>query len=95
MSNARDIIIRPIITEKTMKLTETENKFTFAVDKKANKVAIKQAIEEIFNVKVESVNTVNVRSKTKRVGRYIGRTSAYKKAVVQLPKGQDINLFDK
>ncbi|MCI6271343.1 MAG: 50S ribosomal protein L23 [Erysipelotrichaceae bacterium] len=94
MSNARDIIIRPIITEKTMKLTEVDNKFTFQVDRKANKVAIKKAIEEIFNVKVESVNIVNVRPKTKRVGRYVGKTSAYKKAVVKLPAGQDINLFE-
>ena len=94
MSNARDIIIRPIITEKTMKLTEVDNKFTFQVDRKANKVAIKKAIEEIFNVKVESVNIVNVRPKTKRVGRYVGKTSAYKKAIVKLPAGQDINLFE-
>lgn len=94
MSNARDIIIRPVITEKTMKQTEHENKFTFVVDKKANKIAIKKAIEEIFNVKVITVNTVNVRPKTKRVGRYIGKTSAYKKAIVTLPEGQDINLFN-
>lgn len=94
MSNARDIIISPIITEKTMKLTENENRFTFKVAKKANKVSIKKAIEEIFNVKVESVNVVNVKSKTKRVGRYVGETSAYKKAIVKLAEGQDIQLFE-
>lgn len=94
MSNARDIIIRPIVTEKSMRLTEGFNTFTFEVDKKANKIAIKKAIEEIFNVNVVSVNTVNVRPKTKRVGRYVGKTSAYKKAVVKLKEGQDINLFN-
>ncbi|MDI9519258.1 MAG: 50S ribosomal protein L23 [Erysipelotrichaceae bacterium] len=94
MSNARDIIISPIITEKTMKLTQENNTYTFKVDKKANKIAIKQAIEEIFNVNVVSVHTVNVSGKLKRVGRYIGRTSSYKKAIVKLAEGQDIDLFN-
>lgn len=94
MSNARDIIIRPIITEKTMKLTQDENKYTFEVAKKANKIAIRKAIEEIFNVKVESVSTLNVDGKMKRVGRYEGKTSSYKKAVVKLAEGQDIDLFN-
>ncbi len=94
MNNARDIIIRPIITEKSMRMMEEGNKYTFEVAKKANKIAIKQAIEFIFNVKVKSVNTVNVDSKTKRVGQYIGKTSAYKKAIVELAEGQDIDLFN-
>lgn len=94
MLNARDIIIAPIITEKSMKLKETENKVTFRVSKDANKISIKQAVEEIFNVKVLGVNTVNVHPKTKRVGKYTGKTKAYKKAVVQLEEGQDISLFN-
>lgn len=93
MSNARDIIIRPIITEKTMKLMDADNKITFEVAKGTNKTQVRQAIEEIFNVKVEKVNILNVRPKTKRVGKYVGKTSAIRKAVVKLPEGQDINLF--
>lgn len=95
MSNARDIIIRPIITEKTMKLMDSDNKVTFEVAKDTNKTAIRQAIEEIYNIKPVSVNVVNVRPKTKRVGKYVGKTSAYKKAIVKLPEGQDIELFGK
>ena len=90
MSNARDIIIRPIITEKTMKLMDTDNKITFAV---ANKTQVRLAVEEIFGVKVEQVNILNCKPKTKRMGKYVGKTSAVRKAVVKLPEGQDINLF--
>lgn len=92
MSNARDIIIRPLITEKTMKLQEVDNKFSFEVAKGANKTQVRQAIEEIFNVKVEKVNILNVRPKSKRVGKYLGTTSAVRKAVVKLAAGQTINL---
>lgn len=92
MNNARDIIIRPLITEKTMKMMQESNRVTFVVAKGVNKTQIRQAIESIFNVKVESVNTVNVRPKQKRVGKYVGTTSAYKKAIVKLPEGQDIDL---
>ena len=94
MLNSREIIIAPIVTEKSMKLKENENKFTFKVSKDANKISIKKAVEEIFNVKVVKISTVNVHPKTKRVGKYTGKTKAYKKAVVQLEKGQDINLFN-
>ena len=83
MNSYRDIIKGPIITEKTSTLKEKENSITFSVDVKANKVQIKQAIEKIFNVKVESVNTVNVRPKKKRVGRYVGKTNKVKKAIVK------------
>ncbi|MDP2814248.1 MAG: 50S ribosomal protein L23 [Erysipelotrichaceae bacterium] len=93
MSNPRDIIIRPIITEKSMKLTETDNKFTFEVAKGTNKTQVRQAIEAIFNVKVEKVNILNVRPKDKRVGKYVGKTNAVRKAIVKLAEGQTINLF--
>ena len=93
MSNARDIIIRPIITEKTMKLMDTDNKITFAVAKGANKTQVRLAVEEIFGVKVEQVNILNCKPKTKRMGKYVGKTSAVRKAVVKLSEGQDINLF--
>lgn len=93
MSNARDIIIRPIITEKTMKMMDSDNKITFEVAKGTNKTQVRQAVEEIFNVKVEQVNILNCRPKTKRVGKYTGTTSAVRKAIVKLPAGQDIDLF--
>lgn len=93
MSNARDIIIRPIITEKTMALMDADNKVTFEVAKGVNKTQVRLAVEEIFNVKVEKVNILNCRPKTKRMGRYVGKTSAVRKAIVKLPEGQDIELF--
>jgi len=93
MSNARDVIIRPIITEKSMKLQDTDNKVTFEVMKGANKTQVKIAVEEIFNGKVEQVNILNVRPKTKRVGKYVGQTSAVRKAIVKIAEGQKINLF--
>lgn len=93
MKNARDIIIRPIITEKTMKYSDNENKVTFEVAKGSNKTEIKLAIEEIFNVKVEKVNIMNVRPKAKRMGKYEGTTKAKRKAIVTVAEGQEINLF--
>ncbi|MBE6113646.1 MAG: 50S ribosomal protein L23 [Erysipelotrichaceae bacterium] len=93
MSNARDIIIRPIITEKTMKIMDAENKYTFEVAKGTNKIEIRQAIEEIFSVKVEKVNVVNTHSKTRRVGRFVGKTKAIRKAIVTLAAGEEIKLF--
>ena len=92
--SARDIIIRPIITEKSMRQNSEDNKITFEVAKGANKTAVAQAIQEIYNIKPEKVNIVNVRPKTKRMGRYVGKTNAVRKAVVTLPEGQNINLFD-
>lgn len=94
MSNARDIIIRPIITEQTMKMMDETNRITFEVAKSANKIAIKQAVEEIFGVKVVAVNTINTPDKKKRVGRYTGTVHGIKKAIVKIADGQDINLFN-
>lgn len=91
MNNYRDIIIAPVITERSAVL-EQEGKYVFKVDTKANKVQIKQAIEKIFNVKVESVNTMNSHPKKKRVGRYTGMTNKYKKAIVKLAKGSTISF---
>lgn len=93
MNNYRDIIIRPIVTEKTMRYMDAENKVTFEVKKGANKTLIKQAVEGIFGVDVEAVNVVNVKPKTKRVGRYVGKTKAVRKAYVKIKAGQEINLF--
>ena len=88
-----DIIIKPIITEKSMQLVESNNSYTFEVDRKANKVEIKKAIEEIFGVTVVSVKTINVRPKKKRMGQYEGYTSAYKKAIVKLIDTDSIEAF--
>lgn len=92
MTNYRDIIKAPIVTEKSAKLAQDKNTITFSVDTKANKTEIKQAVEKVFNVKVESVNTVNVRPKKKRVGRYVGKTNKVKKAIVKLKEGSSIEL---
>ena len=83
---ARDIIIRPLITEKSTTLM-AEGKYVFEVAKAANKIEIAKAISQIFNVKVASVNTVNVEGKVKRMGRSIGKRSDYKKAIVKLAAG--------
>ena len=93
MNNYKEIIIRPIITEKTMKYMDADNKVTFEVAKGANKVLVAQAVESIFGVDVEKVNIVNVKPKTKRMGRYVGKTKAIRKAYVKIKAGQDINLF--
>ena len=92
MSNYRDIIKAPIVTEKTSDLAQNKNTITFSVDLKANKTQIKQAIEKIFNVKVESVNTIIVKPRKRRVGRYTGMTSRVKKAIVKLKDGSSIEL---
>ena len=92
MNNYRDIIKAPIITEKSASLAQDKNTITFSVDVNANKTQIKQAVEAIFNVKVESVNTINVKPKKKRVGRYTGKTNRVKKAIVKLSEGSSIEL---
>ena len=89
-----DIIIRPILTEKSY-AGIADKKYTFEVAKSANKTEIKLAIEEIFGVKVESVNTANVDGKWKRMGMHQGLTPSYKKAIVQLKKdSKSIEFFD-
>lgn len=88
-----DCIIKPILSEETMKNMETLNKITVQVDKKSNKIEIKNAFEAIFGVKVKQVNVSNVRAKDKRVGKYYGKTSSYKKAVITLAEGQSLDLL--
>lgn len=91
--NKFDVLIRPIITEKTTLLMQ-ENKYTFQVPLTANKVEIRKAVESIFNVKVEKVATIRVLGKTKRMGRTMGKRSDYKKAIVTLKAGESITLFE-
>ena len=91
---AQDIIVRPIITEKTM-VGATDKKYTFEVAKKANKIEIAKAVEEIFGVKVAKVNTVNVRGRLRRQGRNQGYTRSWKKAYVTLTQdSKEIEFFE-
>ncbi len=88
------IIIRPVISEKSYNLIESEGHYTFQVDRRANKNQIKHAIESAFDVRVQKVNTAYVKSKPKRQGLTRGRTSTWKKAVVKLAEGDRIELFE-
>ena len=93
MKNAHDIIIKPIITEDSMDRL-ADNKYTFKVAKDANKIEIAKAIEEIFDVKVAKVNTISVKGKEKRMGRYTGFRPDWKKAIVTLEGDKTIEFFD-
>ena len=93
MKFAHDVIIKPIITEDSMARL-AEKKYTFEVADGASKVDIKKAVEEIFKVKVESVNTINCLPKRKRVGQHVGYAPAYKKAIVKLAEGDKIAAFE-
>ena len=89
----REIIIRPVITEHSYDMM-SKNTYTFEVAKEANKIEIAKAVEAIFNVKVVKVNTLNVKSKPKRVRYAVGRTRTWKKAMVTLKEGDTIELFN-
>ena len=93
-----NVIIKPIITEKMTKDGEVFNRFGFVVDKKANKIQIKKAVEASYGVTVENVNTMNYRSdrsvKYTKSGLIVGKTNAYKKAVVQLKEGEAIDFYN-
>ncbi|HMM19604.1 MAG TPA: 50S ribosomal protein L23 [Selenomonadales bacterium] len=93
MLNPRDVLIRPLITEKTTSMMQ-DNKYTFIVPLKVNKIEIRQAVEQIFKVKVLDVNTIRVMGKTKRMGRTQGKRPDYKKAIVKLAPGQSIEFFE-
>lgn len=94
MRDPRQVIVRPLMTEKSMRLKEERNAVTFQVAPDANKVEIRQAVEAIFNVKVTDVRTANVRGKLKRMGRFEGRRPSWKKAIVTLAPGHKIELIE-
>ncbi|HHI96687.1 MAG TPA: 50S ribosomal protein L23 [Thermodesulfatator atlanticus] len=94
MKDPRTIILQPVITEKSMYLKEKNNQVTFWVHPDANKIEIKKAVEELFNVKVEKVQTIRVKGKPKRIYRYEGRRPVRKKAIVRLAPGQTIEFFE-
>ena len=94
MNDPRSIVRRALITEKGTTLRETQNQYHFEVARDANKIEIKRAIEIIFSVKVGSVRTQQLRGKVKRQGRFAGRRSDWKKAIVTLKPDQKIELFE-
>jgi large subunit ribosomal protein L23 len=94
MRTPREIIMRPIMTEKSMRLKEEQNVITFRVRPDANKVEIRAAVEAVFSVKVTDVRTSSYEGKLKRMGRHQGRRPDWKKAVVQLAPGHKIDLVE-
>jgi large subunit ribosomal protein L23 len=94
MKEAHQIIKRPLITEKSNRQKEDGNQIVFVVDPKAGKIAIRQAVEKLFKVKVLSVHTLNVVGKKKRMGKFLGQTSDWKKAIVTLREGDRIEFFE-
>lgn len=94
MKNLHDVIIGPLLTEKGTLLKEQENKVLFKVAKDANKIEIKRAVEELLNVKVEKVRTINCKGKKKRLGRYEGKRPDWKKAIVTLKEGEKLDFIE-
>ena len=88
------IIKRPLITEKSTLAREESSKYLFEVDRRANKIEIGQDVEKLFKVKVLEVRVMNVQGKSKRVGKHIGRTQDWKKAIVKLVPGNKIEIFE-
>lgn len=89
------IIKKPVVSEKTMDLGKNYNKYVFLVDRKVNSRQIKKEIENIYKVKVEAVNIINQKGKVKRLGRSLGRRPAFRKAIVTVKKGQEIDILPK
>jgi len=90
----QQLIRRPLITEKSTKLKEASNTICFEVDRAANKIEIRKAVERLFGVKVTSVRVANRQGKWKRMGRFLGQRKNWKKAYVQLAEGQKIEFFE-
>ena len=89
-----EIIRKPLITEKSTLQKEAQNQLTFEVDRRANKVEIRRAVEKVFNVTVVDVRTMQMQGKVKRFGRTIGRRRHWKKALVTLAKGEHVEFFE-
>ncbi|NCO58259.1 MAG: 50S ribosomal protein L23 [Nitrospirae bacterium CG18_big_fil_WC_8_21_14_2_50_70_55] len=92
--NLADILLRPLVTEKTMGLRETHNQVAFEVHPSANKIQVRRAVESLFEVKVTGVRMLNVEGKQKRFGARLGRRKDWKKAIVHLAEGQSLDLFE-
>jgi large subunit ribosomal protein L23 len=89
----QDIILRPVITEKSSRLME-QNKYTFEIDPRANKIEVRDAVSALFKVKVVKVSTIYVRPKPKRMGAFQGKSRAWKKAIVTVAAGERIEFFE-
>ena len=94
MSQFHKILEKPLVTEKGMGLLQEFNRVSFRVMRTANKIQVRRAVEQIFEVTVEDVNMVTVRGKKKRFGRNIGRSKDWKKAIIKLKVGDKIELFE-
>lgn len=94
MRNINEVIVRPLVTEKSHDMLDRLGAYTFVVAKEANKIEIAQAVEKQFNVKVSDVRTMRYAGKTKRMGKHAGRKASWKKAVVTLAQGDSIELFE-
>ena len=94
MMDLYQIIKRPLVTEKGTRQKEQSNQLVFEVDRRANKILVRNAIENIFKVKVVSVRMMNVKGKERRVGRNVGRRADWKKAIVRLAPGENIEFFE-
>ena len=92
--NPYEIIRGPVITEKGTIQKELNNQLTFEVDRRANRVEIRHAVEKVFNVRVEKVRTMQIKGKVKRLGRSMGKRRSWKKAIVTLAEGQNIEFFE-
>ncbi len=89
-----DVLLQPLLTEKITAMRERENTVGFLVRRDANRIQIKQAVESLLKVKVERVNVLNVRGKTKRLGRFVGKRPDWKKAFVKLKEGEKLELYE-
>ena len=94
MKDPRDVILEPVVSEKSYDLIQDFNTYTFIVDPRTNKTEIRQAVEAIFDVRVLSVNTINRRGKRKRTGYVVGRRKNTKRALVKLAVGDSIDIFE-
>jgi len=94
MRDAREVILRPVVTERSTAMADERGAYTFLVATDANKIEIRRAVQALFGVRVNDVRTMNCRGKVRRVGRSVGRKPAYKKAIVTLAEGQRIDVYE-
>ena len=94
MRDPYTVLVRPLLTEKITAMRESGNKVAFLVRRDSNRIEIKRAVESVLKVKVERVNVMNVRGKTKRLGRFVGKRPDWKKAVVTLKEGEKLELYE-
>lgn len=94
MRDPRQVILRPVVTERSTIMADEEDAFTFIVAEDANKIEIRRAVEQLFDVKVRAVNTMRYRGKWRRVGRNLGKRPSFKKAIVKLAEGERIDVYE-